>query len=130
MSVYGLTLRNKVISLSQQGCPKRQIARMLNISAPTVYSYLAKHQQGNLAPAKPGRKGHTKLTDAHLQLMRDLIAEKADITLKQIKAQLDIDVQESTISRALKKMGITRKKRHSMPQSKNARTSSDDATTS
>ena len=130
MSVYGLTQRNKVIKLHLQGHSGIQIAKQLNISLPTIYSYLAKHRQGDLAPAKPGRKGHTKLTDTHLQLMRDLIAAKPDITLKDIQQQLDIDVELSTISRALKKMGITRKKKRSTPKNNLDPTSSRNAKTS
>ena len=130
MSIYSMSTRRRVIALSKSGLSNRQISIKLSLHMQTVAAYLARHAEGNLSPTKSGPKFHTKLTDVHLQQMRELVAAHPSITLIEINKQLDIDVQPSTISRALKKMGITRKKRPQGLSSNNDRKSSKDAKTS
>jgi len=51
-----------------------------------------------------------KLTDADLQLMREQVAANPGITLMQLREMLSVEVVESTVCRALQKMGLSFKK--------------------
>jgi transposase len=130
MSVYGMSFRLKVISLIEQGWSNRQISLHLKIDPHTVAEYRRKHQEGDLSAAKTGPKQNRKLTPTHLEKIRKLIADKPDITLSQVSQEIGLDVQDSTISRALKKMGITRKKKRFEQPSKGGQTSQGDVKTS
>ena len=59
---------------------------------------------------------------AHQRQMRTLLNQKPDLTLKELRAGLELDCSLPAIHYVLAKMGLTYKKRHSMPASKTVRT--------
>jgi transposase len=63
-----------------------------------------------------GRKG--KLTDEIKTQLAQIVANRPDATLAEIKKQLSLDVSLSTVDRWLKKLGLSFKKSPSMPPSR------------
>ena len=64
------------------------------------------------------------IVDAHQRQMQTLLGRKPDLTLKELRVAVGLDCTLPAIHYALKKLGLTYKKRHSEPASKTVRTSS------
>lgn len=107
-----LQLRQRVIAGLERGQSAVSIARRLEISERTVRRLAHRARLGHpLTPGKTGPKKPTKLTPADDRKMLELIEREPGITLKAIAAQLSVEVAESTVSRRLKALGISLKKR-------------------
>ena len=107
---HSMDIRRRVVAALERGESVASVARRLEIGERTGYEYRARHASGELEPDKTGPKGHVKLTEADLQLMRDQIAANPGVTLLQLRDMLSVHVAESTVCRALQKMGLSYKK--------------------
>ena len=58
----------------------------------------------------------------HQQQLRALLVRKPDLTLKELRQQVALNCTLPAIHYALQRMGLTYKKRHSMPVSRTGRT--------
>lgn len=106
-----IQIRQKVLSALDRGESNLSIARRLEIGERTVRRIRERRDAGlPNGPSKTGPKGYMKLTDADLALMRKQIAANPGITLVQLRDMLSIEVAESTVHRAIKKMNINFKK--------------------
>ena len=110
MSVYGMSLRLKIVSALNKGETVASVTRRFDVDQKTVRSYRRRHAAGRLEPDHGGVRGHTKLTDDDLQLMCEQVAAHPDITLAELRDQLSVPVALSTVHRALKSMGLSFKK--------------------
>ena len=119
MKAYSLEFRQKIVGsyLNNEGSI-RQIAERFNVARSFVQKLLTQHRtEGNLEPKRPGGKVEacTKVTEEHLEILKDIVEKDNDATLEEIQSQLyercDLWVSISTISRRLIKMNITRKKK-------------------
>lgn len=110
MSVYGLDFRRKVVAALARGESVASVARRFEIDPKTVRSYRRRAAEDRLAPDPGGPRGFVKLTDADLQTLRDSLATEPGLTLLQLRARLSVRVSESTVCRALQKLGISFKK--------------------
>ncbi|MDR2204518.1 MAG: hypothetical protein LBE76_09570 [Nitrososphaerota archaeon] len=63
---------------------------------------------------KPYKGNNRKITPQTEEKIRQTIKEKPDITLQELIDELSLNVGESGLSRRLKKMGLTYKKRRSI----------------
>jgi transposase len=68
-----------------------------------------------------GRK--PTIVAAHRSQMRDLLAKKNDLTLKEVRAATGLKCSLQAINVVLGKMGLTYKKRHFVPANKIVQTS-------
>jgi len=110
MSVYGMDLRRKIIAALAQGHPVSSVARRFEVDEKTVRSYRRRAAADRLAPDPTGPKSPTKLTPADEQCLREQIAANPGITLRELQGMLSVHVAESTICRALQRMGLSFKK--------------------
>ncbi len=86
-------------------------------------------ETGSLEPRPPQRPDTSKLDEADLNRLRELILQKPDMTLGELAAALNNKVSEPTVLRARRKLGFTRKKSPSMPRSKTGLMSGKSVTT-
>jgi transposase len=82
-----------------------------------------RRRTGHIGPRHhySGRK--PMILAAHHRQMRTLLGQKPDLTLKELRAAMELDCSLPAIHYALEKMGLTYKKRRSGPASKTVRTS-------
>ena len=102
-----------------------EIARRFRVSLGLVKKLLQQRRRtGDLAPRHrfSGRKPTILAT--HRTQLRILLAQKNDLTLQELRQAVGLECSLQAINVALGKMGLTYKKRHSMPASKIAPTSS------
>jgi transposase len=115
MQAYSLDLRERIVRCWQQGQTKPAIARLFMVSLSTVKRYITRFMTtGGIEPTQQ-RRMQGKLTKRlRIQLTRQ-VEQHADYTLAQHAALWNkghqVQVSESCLSRALRRMGITRKKK-------------------
>ena len=114
MKAYSEDLRKKIVEAVQRGTPKREAAKTFGVGISSVKRYVAVAREGrSLAPKKrPGSK--PKLDEGARKLLQADLEERPAATLPERREFLrrvrGISVSDSTISRALRRMGWSRKK--------------------
>jgi transposase len=112
-----------VASYDHEEGTREQIAHRYQVSLGMVKKLLQQRRRiGDIGPRHhcSGRK--PLIVPAHHRRMRALLGRKPDLTLKELRAVVELDCTLPAIHYALKKMGLTYKKRRSGPVSKTART--------
>ena len=114
MNAYSEDLRKKIVEALGRGTTKSEAARSFGVSRSSVKRYAKLFEEGRpLAPKKrPGLK--PKLGGAAERLLEGDLEEHPAATLRQrcefLRRACGVSVSESTVSRALKRMGWSRKK--------------------
>ena len=126
MATISLDLRERIIVSYDQGEGTREdIAKRYRVSLGLVAKLLHQRRQtGDIAPRHhfSGRK--PKLLGTHRRQLRALLSKQPDMTLNELHAALGVDCTLQAIHYVLAGMGLTYKKRLSVPASKAGRTSS------
>lgn len=108
---HSIQIREKVLAARARGESAASIARRLEISERAVYYLQRRARDGRaIKPEKTGPRKPSKLTEADLQLLRQIVKQKPGITAKAAAQLLSVQVVESTVCRAWKRLGITFKK--------------------
>jgi transposase len=120
MKPYSMDLRERVIAAYEAGHQTKQIANTFNVS-PAWARRLKQHkrERGDIIP-RSGGGGQTPKVDS--VRLKELVSQKADATLAELRESLKVDCSLWTICRALRQLKLTYKKSRSTPPSKIART--------
>ena len=124
---YSTDLRERVLSACERREGTREaIARRFRVAASTLFDWLkAARTEGRRGP-KPPVRGRAPL-DGQAAVLSDLVAKRNDATLAEYADQLAVrtGVRRSVASvcRALKGLGLARKKRRPGRPSRSGRTS-------
>lgn len=109
---YSYDLRQKVIQAIQlDGLMIMEVSQLFNISRSTISLWLKRQAQTGDCGARPNRppgNGH-KITD--WEKFREFAKTHGDKTQVEMAVLWEGEISDRTISRALKKIGFTRKKR-------------------
>jgi transposase len=111
MKTYSMDLRERVFAAAEAGHHHDDIAKLFSVSTAWIRRLRQRFRElGSLAPL-PNQGGPApKLTPAHLERLRELVAQKPDATLVEYREALGEPICTMTISRALKKLGLPLKK--------------------
>ncbi len=128
MASYSLDLRQRIVQSYFAGEGSiREIAKRFLVSPTTVYQYLKLYKQKeNLLPKEyvAGRK--PAVDNKQLLLVKTLLQNKADMTLTELctafEKKTGTRVSSASMWRAIKKIGLTYKKRPYVPKSKIVKT--------
>jgi transposase len=109
-------LRERAVNAYLTGSDRAEdVARRFNIGRATLVRWLSlKTTVGHVQPRK-GRPGPKPVLDeADLDIVRDIVAKDPDLTIEEIAATFALRTERvisaSTASRALAKLGMSRKK--------------------
>ena len=114
---YSLDLRERICAYVAKGNSARSAGRLFGVSAATAVCFAAEHRDHGTALAKPqGRPaGQFGKLAAHREFLLEIVQAEPDITLKELAAALSethgVDVQLSSLHRALERAGLSYKKR-------------------
>lgn len=114
MRAYSIDLREKIIAAVGRGMSKAQVARIFGVGATSVKRYVKLKEEGKpLTPGKaPGKKG--KLDGRAVKLLEEDLRSRSAVTYEkraELLCQLvGVRVSKSTICRAVRRLGYTRKK--------------------
>jgi transposase len=120
-SPYSQDLRDRVLAAYDRGMKTRQIAEVFGVSPAWARRIKQRRREtGETTPRPMGGATVIKIDRARLAA---LVRERPDATLKELRAMLAIDCAESAICMALKKLGLSFKKRRSTRRSRIVRMS-------
>ncbi len=113
MTPYSEDLRRRVVETIQRGDGSvRQIASRFLVSVSFVVRLLHLHRTtGSVEPRTHGGGNPAVLGPEDLERLRELIRKQPDATLKECHDKLGLSCSLMTISRALSKLGLPRKKK-------------------
>jgi transposase len=122
MKPYSLDLRERIVRAVDEGRSRAEIMEVFGVSKNTLKRYLKRWKEtGDLVPLPiPGRP--PKKRDAVVATVLPQLEANFDVTLEEhcrlFKAEQGLGVSPSTMSRAIQKLGWSRKKRRCLPQNK------------
>jgi transposase len=117
MKAYPNELRSRVLEAYQRGeGAMRTLAARFKVSFHFVSQLIKRFRQTGRIDPKPAGGGNRSVIDkAGEKVLRQWLAERADLTLWQLCARYEekmgVTVSISAMSRALRRMGISRKKK-------------------
>src|SRR5687767_12321875 len=114
MKAYSEDLRWRVVAAVASGLPREDVALRFAVSIPTITRWLRlKRETGSLAP-RPVPGPEAVKTEALMAALPDRLVEHADAPLAEQctwwREACGVEVSTATMSRALTRLGHTRKK--------------------
>ena len=127
---YSMDLRLRVLAAYDRGMRTKQIAAMFGVSPAWARRLKqTRRETGEIAPKKRVRKKLVYKIDR--AILAELVEQQPDATLAELRDQLaerGIDCSISGVDRALRKIGVSFKKRRSTPRNRTVRTLPSDVT--
>ncbi|MDR1993830.1 MAG: hypothetical protein LBQ98_10160 [Nitrososphaerota archaeon] len=111
--------RENIVLAMQRKEKRNTIAMWLNISISTIDKVWHKFKKTGAYLPIPYTGRKSTLTNKQEEQIRTKIKQTPDITIIELIDELSLDMTESGLSRHLKKMDLTFKKRRSMQTAKN-----------
>src|SRR6185503_20809069 len=125
MKTLSLDLRERIVTTYDKGLATRQqVAERYGVSLGMVKKLLQQRQRtGDLGPRhhRSGRK--PRFLASHRRQLSALLRKRPDMTLRELHEALALPCSLPAIHYVLAGMGLTYKKRRSMPANKAGRTS-------
>ena len=124
MKPYSVDLRQRVVDAYARGeGTKEALARRFSVSESSVVRWIRSHRKtGSVAPQpNPGGRVRRIVTEADRPLILAMYKEQPDATHTELAERFTREtgryIARSTMAAAVKRLGITRKKRRFAPQS-------------
>ncbi len=113
MRPYSQDLRERIIAAVERGeASLREIAELFLVNVSTVGRLVKRRRQTGSVEPSPHRGGRRPaLDDGDLERLKELVRERTDATLKELRDGLGIDCGIMAVARALERLKITRKKK-------------------
>jgi len=122
MKPYSKEFRGQVLAACDRGRSTREVATYFEVSESWVRRIKQERRELNkTAPLLKRRR--TPLWAALADRMREIIQRKPDLTLRELKSELQTDLSVQTLCTALQRLRLTVKKKFSSPRSESGRTS-------
>ena len=118
MRAYSLDLRQKVVAAVERGDSTiEEVASSFGVGQTFVKKMLRQHREtGDLRPRPHGGGQTRRLSDRHHKLLRQEVERGPDKTAEALRDHLEeragVTVSRPTVSRALSRLGLSRKKKH------------------
>jgi transposase len=107
--LHSLDLRIKAMKAIQSGLKKEEVSKIFNVCRKTIYNWInLEQQQGNLLATTGFQKGYSHKFKDYTKF-KSYVNEHSDYTQEEIA--LFFNISSSTVSRALNKIGYSRKKK-------------------
>ena len=117
MRAYSTDLRERVLADCDAGTGTRAVAEKYRVSPAWVRRLKQRRRNGELAP-RSSRNRRQRTLVPYYDRIRELIAACPDLTLAELHAQLKVVVGLTTLWEAVKLLGLTLKKKSSVPPSR------------
>lgn len=111
MKAYSIDLRERILKDVDAGMTTRLVALKYDVSESWVRRLKQRRRElGEISP----RSSRNRVQPKWLPLAEEiekLVAEKSDITLRELRESLGVDISIQTLSRALRTLQLTFKKK-------------------
>lgn len=117
MKAYSLDFRQKIVEVYERDkLSIRKLAKRFNVATSFIQKLLKQHQEtGDIAPKVRQEQTPMKLTIEQLGVLEQLVQEKNDLTLDELRLQLKertgVLIGRATVDRMLAKLDLTLKKK-------------------
>ena len=118
---YSRDLRERVLAAYDRGVPTKEIASMFQVSP--AWARRLKQRRRETGEIAARAMGGATVIKIDMTRLAELVREQPDATLRELRQRLGNVCGESGISLALKRLGLSFKKRRSTRRSRTARTS-------
>ncbi len=118
---YAQDLRDRVLAAYDRGMKTKQIADLFQVSS--SWARRVKQRRRETGETTPRPMGGATVIKIDLARLAELVRKRPDATIRELHALLGVECVESAVCMALKRLGLTLKKRRSMRRSKTVRTS-------
>jgi transposase len=118
-SPYSQDLRDRVLAACDRGMPTKQVALVFEVSRAWVRRL--KQRRRETGETSPRPMGGAKVVKIDMTQLATLVQQHPDATLKELRDLLGIVCAESAVCMALKRLGLSFKKRRSTHRSRTAR---------
>ncbi len=117
---YAQDLRDRVLAAYDRGMKTKGIADVFQVSA--AWARRVKQRRRESGETSPRPRGGATVIKIDLARLAELVRQRPDATIKELHALLGVDCVESAVCMALKRLGLSFKKRRSTRRSKTAPT--------
>ena len=111
---YSDDLRSRLIRSVEKGRSARSQARVFEVAPSTAVKWMAVFRAEGRPGPKPHRGGRRSPLDAHAEWLKARVAEKSEITLAELRAELalrGVSTSMSAVSRFFERIGYSFKKK-------------------
>ncbi len=123
MNAYSMDLRQRVAAARDDGMSTGEVAELFGCCTAWVRRLMqGRRERGTLAPLERRPPDQRRLTDADRATLRAMLVKQPDATLAELAAAVGGKVHPGNVCRAVRAMGLPRKKSRSTPPSRTART--------
>lgn len=110
MRAYSCDLRERVLADFDGGMGNDAVARKYRVSSRWVFKLRRQRDQtGQIAPRR-GRTGPPRMLAGQDERLAELVRQRPDATLRELRDELGLPMSLVTVWRALKRLGLTLKK--------------------
>jgi transposase len=120
-AAYSQDLRDRVISARDRGMATVEVSRMFRVSASWVRRVMQRRREHGETAPRP--RGGVTVVKIDLSRLRQLVQDQPDATARELHKRLGIACSVSAVEMALRRLGLSFKKRRSMPPSRTGPTS-------
>ena len=117
---YSQDLRDRVLAAYDRGMRTKQIAELFRVSP--AWARRVKQRFRDAGETSPRPMGGHRFFKIDRERLRELVAQKPDTTLRELRDMLGVECAESAICMALKRLKLSFKKRRSTRKSRIVRT--------
>jgi len=118
-AAYSQDLRDRVLGAYDRGMMTKQIAELFQISRAWARRVKQRRRETGQKTSRP--MGGVRVLKVDLERLRELVAQRPDATTRELHQRLQsergMDCGESAVGMALRRLGLSFKKRRSMPPS-------------
>lgn len=108
---YSVDLRERSLAAMTAGMSMTEAARIFAVSRSTLSRWRQRQQTtGSLHPGQSSGRPR-RLTPAHEAVLLTQLQAQPDLTLAELCAAAPVRVSATTMSRTVRRLGVTRKKR-------------------
>ncbi len=119
-----MDLRQRVLADCDAGLATKQAAGKYRVSTAWVRRLKQRRREtGEVGPRRPARRGPPRLLDGHDERLRQLARAGPGLSAAEYRDRLGVAASPLTVWRALRRLGLTFKKRRSARRSRTGRTS-------
>ena len=126
-SPYSQDLRDRILAAYDRGMRTKQISETFDVSPAWARAVKQRRRETGATTALP--MGGVRIVKIDAGRLSALVAEQPDATLAELRDRLGVQCTEPAVCIALKRLGLSYKKKRSMPRSRIAPTSQNDERT-
>jgi len=112
-AAYAQDLRERILAAYDRGMTTKPIAEMFSVSPAWARRVKQRRRESGQITHKP--MGGVRVVKIDLEKLRRLVAQQPDATTQELHRRLECECCESAVGMALQRLGLSFKKRRSMP---------------